>query len=173
MEGGFWSPRSKWHELSGCSDPTNRSHHHEPALQQTNQTGWHCLDASAATNQLHQSVLVRKQITAPKTTIGNIWKLIPWTNYQTLLKLTLISLQTVWWVKMYYGAYWIMQAIMQKKIFTSSTYGSKVRKRLIWHKLFFIFRFKICFILNKNNQLLLFFQIFSVFKNTLKAVGRV
>lgn len=92
MEGSLWSPCSKWHELSRCSDPTNRSHHHEPALQQTNQTGWHCLDASAATNQLHQSVLVRKQIMAPKTTIRNKTKLIPITDHQTLLKLTLMSL---------------------------------------------------------------------------------
>lgn len=92
MEGSFWSPRSKWHELSRCSDPTNRSNHHEPALQQTNQRGWHCLDASAATNQLHQSVLVRKQIMAPKTTIRNKIKWIPLTNHQTLLKLTLMSL---------------------------------------------------------------------------------
>lgn len=57
----------------------------------------------------------------------------------------------------------------------SSTYGSKVKKRLFWHKkiCFSIFRFKISFILDKKKKLLLFLQIFSVFKNTLKAVGRV
>jgi len=51
-------PRSERPKLWGCPDPTSWSHCHQQRVQQEDQTGRHCHDASAATNQLHPSVAV-------------------------------------------------------------------------------------------------------------------